>query len=174
MAEVRAAAAYRAVGGIGDIDYVAVQAGYQFFKGCIQSCRRHAFVASAVKRDGRMTADLPHIIVRIVHEEFFVIRIRAVGRIGQPEILPDHDAVTVAGLIEFLIAGLPDPVAYHVEIEEFMIPHDYIIIARSKAQIQFAEAPVAAESGHSPAVDPGSQPAAFHRISHLAKAGLER
>jgi len=45
-------------------------------------------------------------IFSIIHKQFRIIGIRTVGRIGQPEILPNHYPVTVASLIKFIIAGL--------------------------------------------------------------------
>ena len=147
--------------------------GNQLAKLCIQACGRQALVAAAIQHDAGVTAYLAHIVLRIVHEEFLVVRIGIVGRIGKPEILPDHDAVAVAGLVEFFVGSLPDPVAYHGEIHLLMISYGDVVVACGVTQVEFAEAPVSAQPGNAGAVNPGGQAPVFGGIAHLAEAGFE-
>ena len=84
------------------------------------------------------------IVLSILQEKHIVIRIRSISGISQPEILPDHDTMTVAGFIESLIAHLTYPVAYHREVHIPMIPHGDIVFTRAIKQIVFVETPVAA------------------------------
>ena len=63
-----------------------------------------------------------------------VVGIRAVHRIGQPEILPHHDAVLVAGIVELVVAGLPHPVADHGEVHVLVVAHGHVVFARAVAQ----------------------------------------
>ena len=82
-------------------------------------------------------------VVEVVHEHIFIVRVRAVQRIGKPEILPDHYPVPVAGFIEFIIHGLPYPVAYHCEVLLLVQTDSGVVFFFTVAQVEFAESPVA-------------------------------
>ena len=102
-----------------------------------------------------------------------VVGVGTVPGIGQPEILPHHDAVAVAGFVEGVVADLPHPVADHVEVHVAVVAHGGVVLAGAVAQHGFAEAPVAAAGNEAAAVDPHAQRAAFLAVGELADAGLE-
>ena len=52
--------------------------GNQLAKLGIQACGRQALVAAAIQHYAGVTTDLAHIVLRIVHEEFLVVRIGTV------------------------------------------------------------------------------------------------
>ena len=106
-------------------------------------------------------------------EHGVVVGIGAVPRIRQPEILPHHHPMAVAGIVELILADLADPVADHVEVHLGVVAHGGVVLPRAVAQHGFAEAPVAALGNEAAAVDPHAQRAAFLAVGELAHAGLE-
>ena len=64
------------------------------------------------------------------HEQRVVVRVGTVPRVGQPEVLPHDDAVAVAGFVEFVVAGLPDPVADHGEVHVAVVADGGVVLAR--------------------------------------------
>ena len=89
-----------------------------------------------------MTTDSTQVVLCITEEKHVIIRIRSISRISQPEVLPDHDAMTVAGLIETLVTNLSHPVANHRTVHILMITHGDIILTRAVQQIMLIESPV--------------------------------
>ena len=75
-----------------------------------------------------MTAYATYIILGIAHEEGFIVRIWSINRVSQPEILPYHNAMTVAGLIETFISNLSYPVANHRVVHILMIPYSNVVL----------------------------------------------
>ena len=92
-------------------------------------------------------------VAGVVHEESLVIRIRAVGWIGKPEILPDNDAIFVASLVEFIISGLAHPIAYHIEVHLLMQSKSLVVVLCPETEIILAETPVTSLRGQSVAID---------------------
>jgi hypothetical protein len=76
-------------------------------KALVDGLGREAFVAAAVEADGRMVANAKNVVVGIAKEKVVVIGIGAVDGVGEPEILPDDDAVTVRRIVEGFVAGCP-------------------------------------------------------------------
>ena len=102
-----------------------------------------------------------------------VVGVGTVPRIRQPEILPHHHAIPVAGFVEFVVADLPHPVADHVEVHLRVVAHRGIVFARAIAQHRFAEAPIAALGNEAPAVDPHAQRAVVLAVGELPHARLK-
>ena len=135
-----------------------VLASDRFRKEGVNLLRRIAFVAADVDRERRMVADAPYILLRDFLEEAWIIRIGTVPRVGQPEILPDHDAVAVTGLVELLVTGHSDPVADDGEIHVGMVGDRYIVFASAIVEEHFGESPIAAEADEAAAVDVQAEP----------------
>ena len=91
-----------------------------------------------------MISDAQHEVFHVLQEELVVVWFRAVPRIGQPEVLPHHDSMTIAGFVKRLIADLTDPVANHREIHLAVIAHGDIVFTCTIAKHRLAESPVAA------------------------------
>ena len=125
----------------------------RFGKPGVQGRRWIALVAPTVQTYARMPADQAHIIPGIVKEHHVIVGIRAVRRIGKPEILPDYNSVLVARIVELLVAGLPDPVADHVQIHFLVKTDRSVIFIGAVAEIVFAESPVATFREEAAAVD---------------------
>ena len=68
-----------------------------------------------------MVPDASDHVFGILHEHVGVYGIGTVPGIGQPEILPDHDPVPVAGLVKFIVPDLSYPVSDHGKIHVGMI-----------------------------------------------------
>ena len=100
-----------------------------------------------------MTADELDIVFGICDEHILIVRIRTVGRIGQPEVLPYKDTVFVACVVELFVTRLAHPVAYHIEIHLLMIRDRLVVFIGTIAEEIFAEAPVAALREEAVAVD---------------------
>src|ERR1035438_7996117 len=109
----------------------------------------------------------------IWQEHGIVVGVGAIPGIGEPEILPDDDAVAVAGFVELVLADLAHPVADHVEIHFRVIAHGGVVFAGAVAQHAFAEAPTAALGNEAAAVDPHFERAALFAVGELADARLE-
>ena len=119
----------------------------------VQLCRRIALVTATVQTNARMLADKADIIPGIVKEHLIVIRIRAIGRIGKPEVLPYHDSVLVTGIIELLVTSLADPVTDHIQIHVPMHTCSGVIFISTVAEVIFTKTPVAALREEAAAVD---------------------
>src|SRR6185312_5172103 len=96
-----------------------------------QRSRREPLVASAVETERSMAANALNKVPRVREEHGVVFRNGTVPGIGQPEILPDDDAVTVAGFVEGVVADLADPIANHREVHFAVITHRGVIFARA-------------------------------------------
>ena len=121
-----------------------------------------------------MAADAAYVILGIGDEQVRIIRIGPVSRIGQPEVLPDHDTVTVASLIEFFIADHAHPVAQDVHVHIGMISDSCIVFTSAVVQVRLTESPVAAASDEAPSVDIHIQNTLVLIEGHLADTGLVR
>ena len=82
-----------------------------------------------------MVADPPDGVSDVRHEEVLVGGVGAIPRIGEPEVLPDEEAVAVGGLVEFAVPGLADPVAHHGEVHVAVVTHGGFVLAGTVAQI---------------------------------------
>ena len=81
-------------------------------------------------------------ILGIRKEHALIVRIRAVGGVRQPEVLPNHHPVAVAAIVELFVADLPYPVPYHVEMHLAVVVKSYVVIPGSEHQVLLGEAPV--------------------------------
>ena len=134
---------------------------------------RIALVSAAVDADGRMVAYAFHVVVGVAQEHVLVERVGTVSRVGEPEVLPHHYAVSVTGFVELLVACLSHPVAYHVEVHVAVVSHRNVIFASAVAQVVLAESPVAAQRYEPSAVDVYLQLRVHVLVVHLAYARLE-
>src|SRR5665213_322195 len=84
-------------------------------------------------------------IFHIFDKHLRMIRVGAIGRIGQPEILPNYNAIFIARVKEFIIAYLAYPITNHGKIHFFVVANRNIIFAPTVTKHVFAETPVAAK-----------------------------
>ena len=120
-----------------------------------------------------MAADALHIVLGIGNKHCQVIRIGTVGRIGQPEILPDHDAISVAGIIQFFVANHAYPVAKHGEVHVCMISHGSLVFAAPVIQVRLTEAPVTTTANETATVDVEVQHVVLLVERHLTNTDFE-
>ena len=119
-----------------------------------------------------MLADKADIIPGIVKEHLIVIRIRTVSRIRKPEVLPNHDSILVAGIVELLIACLANPVTDHIQVHIPVHTRRGVIFLSTVAEIIFTEAPVAALREEAAAVDEHFQVAHHIAVCEFPDARL--
>ena len=172
--EVGAAAGDDVVGRGGDVDALRIFAGHEGAQRLVERGRRIAFVAAAPEQDARMFPHTEDHILRIFHKEFLVVGIRPVGRVRQPEVLPDEDAVAVGGLVEFFVADHAYPVADEVKVLVAMELHSGLIISGMESEITLAESPVSAAAHEAAAVDPDAEITSSGAVGKLPDARLER
>ena len=86
------------------------------------------FVAPTVKSDACMRTHATGIVLSILQEKHIVIRIRSISRISQPEVLPYHDTMLIASLVESLVANLSYPVTNHGAVHLLVIPYSNIVL----------------------------------------------
>ena len=120
-----------------------------------------------------MAADTFHIIFSIGDEHFRIIRIRPVRRVRQPKVLPDHDTVTVACFIQFLVTDHTDPVTHDRKIHIGMISDSNVVFAGTIVQVGFTESPVSSATDKTTAVDEHAQDMIIFIECHLADTDLE-
>ena len=113
---IGAVAADGAVGGAADVGEVGVQFGKQRADALVERGGWEPLVAAAVEADAGVAADALDEVARVAEKHRIVFRHGAVPGVRKPEVLPDDDAVAVAGLVEGIIADLADPVAHHDEV----------------------------------------------------------
>ena len=150
---VRPVTADHVVGRGADIRQLRMERGDSLLQRLLQRRRRITLVAATVERDGGVTADATDDVARVLHEHRLVVGIGSVPGVGQPEVLPDHDAILVAGVIELTVANLSDPVADHVHIHVAVVAHVGIVFASAVSQVGLREPPVAAQRIHAHAID---------------------
>ena len=103
-----------------------------------------------------------------MHKQGVIVRIGSVARIGKPEVLPYHYAVTVASIIKFLVTDLPHPVANHIKVHLPVVSYCYVILAFAIEKIMLAKAPVASKRHESLTVYPHLQFLVSALIRHLS------
>ena len=129
QAVVGAAARNHVVGRGGNIGALRIFPGDERAQRLVERGRGIAFVAAAPEQDARMFPHSEEHILGILHKEFFVVGIRPVSRISQPEVLPYEDAVAVGRLVEFFIADHTHPVADQVKVFVSMKFHRSLIVS---------------------------------------------
>ena len=120
-----------------------------------------------------MAPDPADLVRRIQQEECGVLRLRTVHRIGQPEIVPDQDAVLIAGVVKAGMARHPHPVSDHRQIGFRMEPD---LVPQGLGCIPFqavVHAPVATLGQDPDAVAIEGQEAAVHRSVESPDAEAE-
>ena len=85
------------------------------------------FVSTTIETDAGMAAHTAHVVLGITKEHHIVVGIGTIGGIGEPKVLPDHDAITITRLVERFVAYLSHPVAYHRKIHVAMIADSNVI-----------------------------------------------
>src|SRR5574344_2557430 len=100
-----------------------------------------------------MVANLLYIVQCIGSEHIDIVRIWTVSRVGKPEILPNHNSVTVASLVKFIVSSHSHPIADHSEMHICVVSHCDVILAGPIVQIDFRETPVAAIAYKTTAID---------------------
>jgi len=120
-----------------------------------------------------MVTETFHIILSIGDKHLRIIRIGSVGRIRQPEILPDHDTMTVASLIQFLVADLSYPVTHHRKVHISMVSHGDVVLTTPVIQVRLTESPVTATADKTTPVDKETQDAIILVEGHLSDTYLE-
>ena len=120
-----------------------------------------------------MAADAFHVVFRVGDKQFRVIRIRSVSRVCQPEVLPDHNTMAVAGFIQLLVADHTDPVTHHREVHIRMISHRNVIFTATVVQVRFAESPVTATTDKAASIDKEGQDMIVFVERHLADTDFE-
>ena len=110
----------------------AVEGPHVLAQPLVQRRQGHALVVAAPDGDRRVVAqplDLLH-GVAVEGEE-------VVGQVGvrvEPEIVPYHDAVAVARLVELLVGGRTDPVADHVVVHLAVQPDLQVVLPAAAAE----------------------------------------
>ena len=170
---VRAVAAHHIIGRAGNIMDIRMVFLDDTAQRLVDLFGRKTFVTSAVKADRRMAANPFHIIFRIGDKHFRIIRIGSVGRVSQPEVLPDHDTVAVASLIKLLVADHADPVTHHRKVHIGMVSHGDIIFTAAIVQIRFTEAPVTTTTDKATAIYKETQDMIIFIERHLADTDFE-
>ena len=135
--------------------------------------RREALVTSAIDTDRGMVAETLHIIGRIGDKHLGIVGIWTVSRVSQPEVLPDHDTMTIARLIQLLITNLTDPVTHHREVHIRMIIHGNVILTTSVVQVRLTKAPVTTTTDETTTIDEEAQDAVVLVEGHLTNTYLE-
>ena len=166
-------AAHHIIGRAGDVVHSRMLLLHNAAQGFVDGLGREALVAAAVQADGGMAADALHIIFGIRDKHVGIVGVGTVSGIGQPEVLPDHDAVLVAGVIQFFVTDHAHPVAQHGEVHVGMIGHGCLIFASAVVEVRFAEAPVSTAADKAPSVDVEVQYTAVFVERHLADTYLE-
>ena len=165
---IRAVAAYRAVGGAGDVLRSGFEGGDEIAEAVVDRLRRITFVAATEESERGVVADAEEVILRVGEEEIVVVGVGAVPGIGEPEVLPDHNTIVIGGVIEGFVAGLADPVADHVEVLVAVVTHSGFVFASTIAEHGLGKAPIASVSDESAAVDRYLEYAAVFGVSELA------
>ena len=157
----------------GNIVQTRVQFLGESLQRAVERLWRQALVAAAIEAHGGMVADLQNVIPRVAQEQIVIVGVGAVGRICQPEVLPHHDAVLVARVVESLVAGETHPVPNHGEVLVALVAHGNVVLAGAVAQHGFRKAPVSAAGDKTPAIDPHFKRISLFAVRELAHAGLE-
>ncbi len=120
---------------IGYVIPCTIQFHRQFPETLVKLLRRVPFVPAAVNDKGGMGTVFPYLVRRVLQEHFGIIGIRPVHRVGQPEIIPYHNSVLVAGLIKRRMVCHPHPVADHIQIC-FPVQADLIVVILRAVKLQ--------------------------------------
>ena len=155
-----------------DIETIRAEVAHQHVECQSQPVRRITLIAATVERHRGIGAHLVHHVVGILEEHLLVFRIGAVVGICQPEVLPYHDAMTVAGLVEFLVAYLSHPVAHHVQVHVAVVAQGDVVVAGRIVEVYLTEPPVAAVGDEAPTVDKQLNGTVLQRVVHLPYAAF--
>ena len=132
---VRAVTRHALVRRTGDIAHARMQTVDVLAQGAVDGHGWIALVAAHIETYAGMTAYAAQIVRGVIQEEGVIIGVGAVSRVGQPEVLPHHNAVAVARLIKFLVAGLAYPVAYHVTVHVAVVTHGHVVLAATVVEV---------------------------------------
>ena len=143
---VRTVTAHAAVCRTWDVCHVRMPFSHGLSQSGLNLCRRETLVASAVYDHGRILSYPLDKVLCIGQEHVIVSRVRTVCRIGKPEVLPYHDSVPVACLIELDVSRLSHPVTNYVEVHVRMICHSDVIFPCAVCEVVLRESPVSTSS----------------------------
>ena len=149
---VRTMTAHAAVCRTWDVCHVMMPFSHGLSQSGLDLGWREALVASAVDDDRRILSDSLDKILCICQEHLIVGRVRTVCRVGKPEVLPYHDSVSVACLIELHVSCLAHPVAHDVEIHVSMVCHCDVIFPCAVGEVVLRESPVSATTDESSSI----------------------
>ena len=172
-AEIGTAAGNDVIGRGGNVIAERVFAGDECAQRLVERGRGIAFVAAAPEQKARVVADAQQQVLCVVHEHLLIGRVRSVGGIGQPEILPDQNAVAVGGFIEFFVADHADPVSHQIEVFVAVQLHGTLIVGCAIPEIAFTEPPVSTTAHQSAAIDPDAERPVGRVVIETADAGIE-
>ena len=141
---VRTTAGHQTGLGMGDVKARSIKRMCRVGHCGIQLFWRVPFIASAIKRERRMVANADDAVVRIRDEHRVVVGVGSVGRVGEPEIVPDEYAVFVAGVEELFLADLADPVADHRHVHLLMQMNGGVVVLGFITEQGVVHAPVSA------------------------------
>ena len=164
--------AHTQVGGARNITQLWMNRLHLLSQHLVDGCRREALVSAAIDADTCMTTDAGDVIGRVLEEHLVIIRIWSVPWVRQPEVLPYHDTMLIACLIQLLIANLSYPVANHIVVHLLMVTHGCIIFTSAIVEVGLREAPVTAQRIQSLAVDVNLGLGLQVGIAHLADTCL--
>ena len=119
-----------------------------------------------------MLTDAKHVVAGIFQEHRVVVGIRSIDGVGEPEILPNHDAVAVASLVKFAVARLSDPISDAIQVHFAMVAHRRVVFATAIAKVVLRKAPVAAEWHESLSVHEDLQARINFGVGHFADTCL--
>src|SRR6266496_4710078 len=155
-----------------------MQSGMQFREylsyTIVEGLRRVTLIATTINPDRGVVAHAKYRVSGVAEKQRIVVGFGAIPRVREPEVLPHHDAVLIACVIEFVVADLAYPVPYHVEIHLAVIAKRSVVLTLAETQHRLAESPVAAAWNESPAVNPYPKRAAIFAVGHLADTGFQR
>ena len=150
---IRTSTTYYSHGWIWDVIQSGMFPRHQFTQIIIYFSRGISLVTSYINAYGRMIPDTLQIITSIGIEHLRIVRIGTIHRIGKPEILPDHNSMSVTCFIELPVTNLSYPVSYHGKVHVCMISHRNIIFPFPIIEVWFSESPITSEAYKTPTVD---------------------
>ena len=170
---IRSVSAHAVIGRTGNIVQSGMQHGHRVAQSIIKRLGGIALVAAAINANAGVIAYFKHKILGIIHKHRLIIGVRTIGWVGQPKVLPHHNAVAVTSFKELLVAGHTHPVTNHVIIHLLVVAHGSIKLPAAIIQIILTKRPVATQRYQASVINVDAQfSVPIHRFD-LTDAGLE-